>query len=231
MSLTLTWSFFYTLLVACQNPISQAQDCTLPETQDEFITEANELEETELAICLVPEADQSANLDFNVVLNDFNTEQYARMMDALNQLRIVINSKQFKERILNHQYQNKKTFVDNNELSNLEIYETIMLGAETLNPVPNQEIDINITLYYANNSTVGYTYPDTDKIWVNNKFFASYSLSKIAANIVHEWTHKLGFTHDFRRTQRRNFSVPYGVGTIVQELIEQMKPKEVQESI
>ena len=95
-----------------------------------------------------------------------------------------------------------------------------MLGSEELNPGDNETIDIDITLYFANNSTVGYTYPNVNKIWVNNKFFAGFSLGKVAANVTHEWTHKLGFGHDFNRTTRRNSSVPYGVGTIIQQLVD-----------
>jgi hypothetical protein len=135
-------------------------------------------------------------------------------------IKIVINSTAFKERVLNHTYQGVRTFYDNEGLTNEEIYEAIMLGSEDLNPGDNETIDIDITLYFRNNSTVGYTYPNVNKIWVNNKFFAGFSLGKVAANVAHEWTHKIGFGHDFNRTTRRNFSVPYGVGTIIQELVD-----------
>ena len=97
-----------------------------------------------------------------------------------------------------------------------------MLGAETLSPEEDEEIDIDITLYYSNNSTVGYTYPNTNRIWVNDKFFAVNSLGKVAANVLHEWTHKIGFDHDFKRTTRRNFSIPYGVGTIIEKMVDGM---------
>lgn len=214
IKLIIAYSFLYTTLVSCQDPIPQAADCVLPEKSNS--------EEADVQICSVPEPEELASLELNVELKDFNTKQEEKMRDALAQLKIILNSKVFKERVLNHQYEDESTFVDNNGLSNKEIYEKIMEAAEVLDPEVDQEMDLKITLYYANNSTVGYTYPDSDRVWVNNKFFAGYSLAKVAANVVHEWTHKLGFGHDFRRTTRRNFSVPYGVGTIVRELIEKM---------
>ena len=217
-------SLFHVLLVsfsilsmACnqETPPVDVVACELSQKQEDTG------EEVERApACVIPERAAEANLEINVAFRDFLPEQEAKMQDALERLLIVMNSTEFKERILNHEYQGEKVFVDNNGLSNEEIYQAIMEGAETLDPVIDEEIDIDITLYFANNSTVGYTYPNVDRIWVNNKFFSRNTLGKVAANVAHEWTHKLGFNHDFNRTTRRNFSVPYAVGSIVQELVD-----------
>jgi hypothetical protein len=172
--------------------------------------------------CVIPEREETANLTINASLRDFGPEKEEKMRDALDRLKIIINSKVFKSRILNHEYQGEKTFVDNGGLTNEEIYEKLMIGAETLMPDEDEEVDVDITLYYKSNSTVGYTYPDTNRIWVNDKFFATFTLGKVAANVTHEWTHKIGFGHDFNRTAKRDFSVPYGVGTIIQELVDGM---------
>ena len=100
-----------------------------------------------------------------------------------------------------------------------------MLGSEVLIPGNDEEMDLDITLYYANNSVVGYTYPDTTRVWTNDKFFSTYTYAQVAQNVVHEWIHKLGFGHDYNRTTRRNYSVPYGIGTIIKDLIEEMTPQ------
>lgn len=213
------------ILVSCKAPVESVSNCDLPKELRENQDKPSEDSLDSNPVCLLPEKLEEANLEVDVTLKDFNTAQAEKMNKALDRLLIVINSKEFKNRVLDHTYQNKKMFVDNNGLSNLEIYEKIMLGAEELNPPENQQIDLNITLYYANNGTVGYTYPDVNRIWVNDKFFAGYTYAKVAENVVHEWCHKLGFTHDFNRTNRRNFSVPYAIGTIVQNLIEDMTPQ------
>jgi hypothetical protein len=165
---------------------------------------------------------ESSQITINIEMRNFKDEQVSKMNEALEKVRIVINSAEFKDRIIAHTYKGDKTFVQNDDLSNEEVYEKIMIGAETLNLEEDQEMDIDVTMYYKNNSTIGYTYPNTPKTWVNSKFFNRNSHAQIAKNIVHEWTHKLGFEHDFKRTSRRPYSVPYAVGTIIEDLIDEL---------
>lgn len=172
--------------------------------------------------CLLPESEPGANLTINANLRDFGTEDEKKMKDALDRLEIVINSAEFRERIINHIWRGEQTFNDNDDLTNEEIYQKLMTGREDLLPEEDQELDLDMTLYYRNNSTVGYTYPDTIRIWVNDKFFSNYSLGQVAANAVHEWTHKVGFTHDFRNNPDRPFSVPYAIGSIVREMVDNL---------
>lgn len=169
--------------------------------------------------CVLPTPEPGANLVFHVTLTDFNEEKEGKMRDALLRAKIVLNSTDFKNRILNHSYNGEKTFVDNKGMSNEEIYKTIMDGKEDLLPEIDNEMDLDMTLYYKNNSTVGYTYPDTIRIWVNDKFFAGYNPGQVANNAVHEWSHKLGFGHDYYNTPERAYSVPYAVGKIIEELV------------
>ncbi len=216
------------ILMSCNNPVPEMGPvCKLPDQSlENYKMAGGEVDpdnpDAEPEECNVPEREKEANLVVSAQLHDFNPEQEAKMLQALERLEIVINSQEFKKRVLEHQYQGEYTFVDNEGLSNEEIYNKIMEGAETFDPVVDEELDLDITLYYRNNSTVGYTYPNTHKIWVNNKFFAGFTLGKVAANAMHEWTHKIGFGHDFKKTARRSYSVPYAVGTIVKELVDGM---------
>ena len=126
---------------------------------------------------------------------------------------------EFRDRILNHTYQGVKQFVDSNGLTNEQIYEKLLDGKETLLPVIDNQMDLQLELY-ANysTSTVGYTYANTTKIWMNRKFFDVYDPEEVARNVFHEWTHKLGFGHDSSATSRRPYSVPYAIGKIIQDL-------------
>ncbi len=74
---------------------------------------------------------------------------------------------------------------------------------------------LNFVMYYKNNGVVGYTYPNSDTIWLNRKFHQNYTLEESAANLAHERSHKLGYTHDFKRTSRRVNQVPYPVGSAI----------------
>lgn len=215
------------LLIACEKPIDGIEDCVLPKTDsnDRSAASDNSQTDSEPVYCEVPERNVDSNLTINITLRDFNTEQEEKIQKALDQLLVVINSQSFKERVLAHTYNGKISFANNQGLTNQEIYDKIMLGAEVLSPEENQQIDMDITLYYANNSTVGYTYPDETRVWMNNKYFKTYTLAKVAKNVSHEWSHKLGFKHDSARTEKRKYSVPYGIGKIIQELIEEMTPE------
>jgi hypothetical protein len=74
---------------------------------------------------------------------------------------------------------------------------------------------VGVKLYYESSSIVGYTSPSISYINVNTKFFDSYAINSVAANLFHEWLHKLGYGHDVSATARRPYSVPYGIGSII----------------
>lgn len=209
------------ILIGCEAPIPVPEACLLP-GQIPQQEEEGEVAQEPPRECVIPERSTDANLTINLVTQDFAEDKEVKLNDAVERILLVINSVEFQERVLNHEYQGEKTFVDNKGMSNEEIYQAILEAAETLNGEIDEEIDLDLTLYYANNSTVGYTYPNTERIWINDKFFSVNSLGKIAGNLIHEWTHKLGFEHDFRSTARRQYSVPYGVGNIIQELVDGM---------
>jgi hypothetical protein len=76
-------------------------------------------------------------------------------------------------------------------------------------------MDLEVELYYAANSVVGYTYGGSKRIWVNTKFFNSFKENSVAGNLFHEWLHKLGYTHSYASTPTRPYSVPYAIGRIM----------------
>lgn len=219
------------MLVGCEQPLPPTASCILPEnaTKAQLAEADNQTTDTKAGseseaqrVCVLPESSLEANLEINANLRNFSIAKEQKMRDALERLKIVINSEEFKQEILSHTFNGEYSFANNNGLTNDEIYEVILRGAETLMPEEDEEIDVDITLYYSNNSTVGYTYPDSTRIWVNDKFFSGFTLGKVAANVAHEWTHKIGFGHDFNRTAIRPYSVPYGVGSIIQKLVDGM---------
>jgi hypothetical protein len=144
---------------------------------------------------------------------NFTAEQLERYTKAIELTEIVINSKRFKKKLL------EMRLTNTNGKTNAQIYQMMMDGAEQRLPEIDNEVDVFITMYYKNNKVVGYTYPSTDKTWVNSKFFNKYSYASIAANLIHEWLHKLGFGH---RSASEHTSVPYGVGYLVRDLIKEL---------
>lgn len=152
------------------------------------------------------------------ILENFDAVREEKMLRILEILeKEVLNSEEFKKRILNHQHNGKFTFVENEGLSNQEVYEFIMQGRENLGYGEDFKMDLYLRLYYKDDTAIGHTYPNSRIIWIKSKFFDKLPTYKIAANIVHEWLHQLGFSH-WRRYERP-FSVPYGVGSIVKQML------------
>lgn len=158
---------------------------------------------------------EAYTFDVNIKFINTTVSQQEKFDDAIELIKKVVATEEFRNKILNHTYGGKKTFVDNGGYSNAQIYQKILDGAEKLKTIKNNTIDMEVELYYADNSTVGYTYANSTRVWVNRKFFTSNTVGKVAANLFHEWLHKVGFTHASSYSTSRDYSVPYAIGRMM----------------
>jgi len=150
---------------------------------------------------------------------NFSPEQEEKVRKAVVIIKTIISSNEFKERVLNYSYNGSKKFYDNHGLSNEEIYQKILEGSEKMgNTAKNNTMDVELELYHQKTTTIGYTYPNTVRIWMNTKYFNKYTPVKVADNLMHEWMHKLGFTHATTWSKDRDHSVPYAIGYLIEEL-------------
>ncbi len=161
----------------------------------------------------VPSAAQ--NFDVNLKLNNFNSTQEDKILIAGDLIKKVVATETFKNAILNYTYNGKKAFVDNGGLSNAAVYKKIIEGSESLRHGTDNEMDLDLVAYTANNSVVGYTLPSALKVWMNSKFFNKHTPAEVTANMMHEWLHKIGFKHAQSKTVSRPYSVPYAIGYLV----------------
>lgn len=161
--------------------------------------------------------------DADLYLVNFNPDQEQKVRKAVEIIKKVIASKEFKERVLNYKYRGIKGFVDNHGLSNEEIYNRIFEAAEQIgNTSKNNVMDVELELYHQKTNTIGYTYPNTVRIWINRKYFSKYTPVKVADNLMHEWMHKIGFTHATTWSKDRDHSVPYAIGYLIEELADKL---------
>lgn len=160
----------------------------------------------------------ASTFESHVELIGFTDSQAQKYQEAISILKRVIGSEEFRHRVLSYSYNNCKQFADNKGMTNLEIYQSILEAAEELYPSKNNAIDLQVELYYADNSVIGYTDPWYTQIFVNLKFFNQYAPASVAGNLMHEWLHKLGYDHDVAKTAKRPYSVPYAVGYILSDL-------------
>lgn len=148
----------------------------------------------------------------------FDGDKSVKLEMAFRVLEDVVNSEEFKEKVLN--FKNRKgerAFASNKGLTNEDIYSKFMDGRENLQQDTPNEMNFFLKLYNRPWSRViGYTSGSTNLININWKYFKGNPIHSVAANLAHEWVHKIGFDH---KSASESDSVPYGIGYIVGELV------------
>jgi hypothetical protein len=74
-----------------------------------------------------------------------------------------------------------------------------------------------VTMYYTSKNVIGYRNKGSNLIHTNSKYHRAkgFGLCSKASNLFHEVSHVMGYTHDFERTKRRPYSVPYTISAAV----------------
>jgi hypothetical protein len=154
----------------------------------------------------------------------FTAGEILKLRASLQLLEKVVNSTEFKSRILDHKYNGRPQFADNAGLTNAQILERIMSGVEVKEPEADSEIDLRVAVINPSlwqrfrRSVVGYTDPKNGVIHTYRTFYHDMNPHELAAHYMHEFMHCNGFHHDYYATPERPYSVPYAVGSIVSEL-------------
>lgn len=150
-------------------------------------------------------------------IQGFSGASLEKIQTAFQVLEAVVNSDEFKDRVIN--FKNTKgdrSYASNKGMTNEEIYQAFMEGRETLQPNTPGEMNFYLRLYNRPwSKVIGYTTGDTNVININWKFFKNFKPNDVAGNLAHEWTHKIGFDH---KSAAEHDSAPYAIGYIVDEL-------------
>lgn len=80
-------------------------------------------------------------------------------------------------------------------------------------------IDIEIEGFYKNSSTVGYTYLNRLKTYINRKFLRQFTEDEVFGHIMHELMHRMGFSHDSSTDKKSD--VAYLVGYASRDAFEE----------
>jgi hypothetical protein len=154
----------------------------------------------------------------NIDVLKATSSRTAKIEAAGELIKQVIASEEFRTGVLNFKFNGKTQFNNNDGYTNSEIYNIVLDGAEELNRVKDNEMDLPIETYYESSSTVGYTSTGTSKVYMNTKFLDQYTPAEASGNMMHEWLHKLGFSHAVSYSTSRDYSVPYGIGYLMARL-------------
>lgn len=175
---------------------------------------------------------KGSKLNIRIEAPNLNDKELRLINNAIGILGQIVNSKEFENFILNYTWEKtyykrkwfrkvlyKKKGNDfrwNNELTKKQILNKIMTGAEILDPMPDKEIDIFLKVDRRNRrSVIGYTYSSVKWQWIYSWVLRKYDVYDVAANLLHEWAHCIGFGHERRYNPLREFTVPYALGRFV----------------
>ncbi len=163
---------------------------------------------------------QAQTFDIKAQLSGFSADQEEKIFRAFELIKKVVATDEFKTMILNKKWNGKKQFVDNDGLTNGQIYKKLLEGAESLNQRRNNTMDLSLATYFVSSNIIGYTMPNIETIFLNTKYLnrSDFKPNEIAMNLTHEWLHKLGFRHAVSNTPSRADSVPYAIGYIMRTL-------------
>ena len=171
--------------------------------------------------------------------SNLGKEQKKKFVKALALLEPVLNSQEFKTRVLSYVREGhdqpgyQKNYLWNNEserLSPEQIFKIIKEGNEKMIPATLGQMNINswvkVCKWYQRPLTwcskvIGSTSPSDSKwIKLNWKFYRTFDSDQMVSNLVHEWLHLLGFLHGPSSTMR--MEVPYVVGAIAGQVAKEM---------
>lgn len=162
----------------------------------------------------IPDGANFGHLKVRIQLHgliNFSEAEKRKIGKAIGLGDTVLNSLEFKEMVSNY------TFSENRGMTGQQIWELICTGKDLYNPISDNDIDVFVTMYENFwTGTIGYTFPNTFKSWMNRKFFRSFDETKILGNVMHEAMHNFGFDH--KDYENRFDSVPYKIGYLARDL-------------
>lgn len=130
-----------------------------------------------------------------------------RNTKAIEKVRETVRGQCFKDALL------KRALIQTGGKTNEQVLHDILSG----------DVKIRLSMYRSWKSTIGYTYPSSDTIWCNRKYHDNMGPCDVGANLIHEISHKIGYGHDYKPNKQRPFSVPYSVGSLMDDCCQEIK--------
>lgn len=150
---------------------------------------------------------------------NFSDDQRIKIEMIAKNLEQIINSKEFRDQVINYKINGEYRFEENNNESNYQIYSKIMSGYELLDTSLDNKWLLNLNLkWFFTLKTRAYTYFTRPEIYINSRYYNKGMDSEIAGTICHEYMHKVGYSHTKEYTDLRPYTVPYAIGDICEIL-------------
>lgn len=161
-----------------------------------------------------------------IEIRGLNTSRTEKMKRATLIFEKVLNDPEFQNELETKTFRSdrKDDLVPNP--TSRQVIEKIYAAAERYKPEPNNAADV---YWHAEKksfwkrltgkcNTIGYGYPGERKIFTYTCLIDEEdSMAEVVGNLAHEWSHKLGFVHDWKDHSERHLTVPYVFGDLVEE--------------
>ncbi len=159
---------------------------------------------------------EALGMGVTVKTYDFSSSQNTKIHTAVQLVKTVIHTKEFRSAVLNFKWKGEKQFA-HTALNNQGVYDFIIAGAEDFDIVGDNEMDLHFSIYKEDSDVIAYTRWGLPMIHFNEKYF-HHNEVRMANTVMHEWLHKVGFRHPEKHSDEQSNSVPYAVGNIVQDI-------------
>lgn len=153
---------------------------------------------------------EALTFETNISTEGMSVEQEMEIRKAEDIIKLVIASEEFKSRILNHTVNGVKTFLNNNGLSNEEIYQRIL--DQNVMDLAVELIPKKTTL----SSRIFQIIAGIKKIFFFLNLFQNTTPAGIAQNLFQQWLGNIGF--GLTEGASSNLTVQQAVARIIGEL-------------
>nr|WP_299486259.1 hypothetical protein [uncultured Allomuricauda sp.] len=166
----------------------------------------------------------NTKVNLNKLVNFNREKDIAKAKKVRELIEIIINSKEFHRKVVSADFQDRRFKHENGKIEEIRdnelILERLLKGKEQFSSESSTdyEWDYQIVLYRSLTGEIGHRSKDT--IFTKKKKFRNMTYRNVASHWIHEYVHVIGFTHDFKRTERRPYSIPYLTGTIAGSIME-----------
>ena len=90
-----------------------------------------------------------------------------------------------------------------------------MNNAQVIDRLVGKNTETDVEMYYSLKRVLGYTYGNQPigkyKIWINSRYMMEWNYCDLGSLLGHETSHKKGFSHSYKYTPSRDYSVPYSI--------------------
>lgn len=146
--------------------------------------------------------------------------QRQRFLKIAGQVEQVINSEKFKTRLLSNKYKGKLGFYQSSATPK-EVLEKMLKADEFNKGKPDHIWQYELYITRLPRLVYGRMYWPKPPIYFNDRYLDKRASSGLAGTFCHEKAHQLGYTHK-DLSSKRQFSVPYTVGTVCAEVYKAM---------